>query len=174
MSHNPPPAPEAEDAAARKARLQADHESFLRSVATSRSMKKIQSTIAGAGGTTWTDYRMSQRKETTRLDRIDAAEGGAERQQQFDAVAAGRQADADASKARRLAKRGKQKARKAGGAEEAEMGDAEEGVGAPPADGGEERQQQPVRRLESSGGDAVATAAAAQAVTDADAEKQNN
>lgn len=46
-----------------------DHEAYLKSMTTSRSLRKLQSTIAGAGGTTMTEYRIDRERHQARLER---------------------------------------------------------------------------------------------------------
>ncbi|TPP51482.1 hypothetical protein CGC21_2750 [Leishmania donovani] len=70
----PPPLLTPEEKAARDARLQREHESYIRSIATMRSLPRLRSTIAGAGGKTNTNTRIAEEREekVTKLESIQA------------------------------------------------------------------------------------------------------
>ncbi|TPP43000.1 hypothetical protein CGC20_9345 [Leishmania donovani] len=70
----PPPPLTPEEKAARDARLQREHESYIRSIATMRSLPRLRSTIAGAGGKTNTNTRIAEEREekVTKLESIQA------------------------------------------------------------------------------------------------------
>lgn len=63
-----PPLSEAEKIA-RERRLQAEHERYVKSIAAMRSLPRLQSTIAGAGGKTNEHVRLAEERETERCQR---------------------------------------------------------------------------------------------------------
>ncbi|KAL7698850.1 hypothetical protein N2W54_001932 [Lotmaria passim] len=78
---SPPPLTPAEKAA-RDARLQREHESYIRGIATMRSLPRLRSTIAGAGGKTNTITRIAEEREELRQQHLrSVAEKAAEVQQ---------------------------------------------------------------------------------------------
>ncbi|KEG12131.1 hypothetical protein DQ04_01971030 [Trypanosoma grayi] len=58
-----------EEKAARDRRLQMEHERYVNSIATMRSLPRLQSTIAGAGGKTNEHVRLAEERETERRQR---------------------------------------------------------------------------------------------------------
>jgi hypothetical protein len=95
--------------AQRRAALLEDHQRFLRTIATSRSLPHVQSSIAGAGGTTWQHIRKAQagarsRAETIEVSAADAAAAAKaqdalqQRAETLDAAAAKRKAQRDKKK----------------------------------------------------------------------------
>jgi hypothetical protein len=81
-SSTPPPPPlTPEEKAARDARLQREHESYIRGIATMRSLPRLRSTIAGAGGKTNTITRIAEEREEMRQRHLrSVAEKSAEMQ----------------------------------------------------------------------------------------------
>lgn len=59
-----------ESAEKREKKLQKDHEVFISSIATMRSLPQLRSTIAGAGGKTNESVRIAEEKERMRLKRM--------------------------------------------------------------------------------------------------------
>ncbi|ORC85425.1 uncharacterized protein TM35_000351690 [Trypanosoma theileri] len=59
----------AEEKVARERRLQAEHMRYVNSIATRRSLPRLQSTIAGAGGKTNEHIRLAEERETERRQR---------------------------------------------------------------------------------------------------------
>lgn len=72
MSAKPPPLTP-EEQAARQERLQAEHKAYVASIATMRSLTRLQSTIAGAGGKTNALARVAEEKEFERQERLREA-----------------------------------------------------------------------------------------------------
>ncbi|KAF8284334.1 hypothetical protein TcG_07767 [Trypanosoma cruzi] len=61
-----------EEKKARERRLQAEHDRYVKSIATMRSLPRLQSTIAGAGGKTNEHARLAEERETERRQRHQA------------------------------------------------------------------------------------------------------
>lgn len=100
---------ESDAAAKRRAAMIEDHQKFLRSIATSRTLTHQQSSIAGFGGSTLQEIRDAQNRERVRLEamaaRRAAEEATAKAQAELHAKADALSADA----AKRKAKRDKKK-----------------------------------------------------------------
>lgn len=110
----------------RAVRLQAEHDAYIKSIATSRSLPQLRSTIAGAGGKTNAQARVAEERERERMDRIEtAARVGAEAVQRRAAreEKVGRFESAQAVKrAKRQRKKEKQKNSKSKKAKKEETG----------------------------------------------------
>ncbi|KAG8345381.1 hypothetical protein TRVL_03780 [Trypanosoma vivax] len=109
MRNLPPMTPE--EKAARERRLQADHERYVKSIESMRSLPRLQSTIAGAGGKTNERIRIAEEREMERRQRLQAnAERLLEKVEQEQAHQAKVQAlDARQKKRRLKASRRKEK-----------------------------------------------------------------
>ncbi|SCU70486.1 uncharacterized protein TEOVI_000205900 [Trypanosoma equiperdum] len=70
MSNLPPLTPE--EKAARERRLQAEHERYVKSIETMRSLPRLRSTVAGAGGKTNEHVRLAEEREAERRQRLQA------------------------------------------------------------------------------------------------------
>ena len=89
-----------------------EHAAYLRSMTTSRSMRKLQSTIAGAGGTTMVNYRLEKEREAARQARLGRAEEDAAKQKISMEEQERRSAEIREEEMRRAKKREKAKKKK--------------------------------------------------------------
>lgn len=108
------------EATARREKLAAEHEAYLRKVATSRTggqSTKVYSSLARAGGTTWTEYRTEKAREDARLAALDNEALESQRQAEKQQSLEKRQGELAAGKDRRAAKRQRDKEKKKKGKE---------------------------------------------------------
>ncbi|RNF22682.1 uncharacterized protein Tco025E_03009 [Trypanosoma conorhini] len=102
-----------EEKKARERRLQAAHDRYVKSIATMRSLPRLQSTIAGAGGKTNEHARLAEEREMERRQRHQAeADRLLERKEREKAHQAKVEA-LDARQQRKRARAAKKKAKKA-------------------------------------------------------------
>ena len=94
------------------------HDRLLKSVVSSRSVSRIVSSTAGAGGTTWVEFRAAQDRDRVRQEKQQVESERAAAEEEFESRHAEDAAELELSRARRKEKRnGKQKKRgRAGGA----------------------------------------------------------
>ena len=103
-----------EQAAARRERLRADHASYLRTVATARHVGNttVYSSLARAGGTTWTEYRTEKAREDARLAAMETEALESQRTVAKQQQLRQRQEELAAGRTRRAAKRKREKEKK--------------------------------------------------------------
>ncbi|RNF02183.1 hypothetical protein TraAM80_06595 [Trypanosoma rangeli] len=99
-----------EEKRARERRLQAEHDRYVKSIATMRSLPRLQSTIAGAGGKTNEHARLAEDREMERRQRHQAE---ADRLLEREAREKAHQAKVEALDARQRKKRAKAAKKKA-------------------------------------------------------------
>lgn len=117
-SKMPPTAPPLTEEARQQLaeRREAEHAAFIRSIATSRSLPRLRSTIAGAGGKTNEQARLAEEHEAERLQRLKreaeaaaALTGSTAHHEAHKVKVAALQAAQNRKRHRRQAKKAKQK-----------------------------------------------------------------